>query len=70
MMALAAPAGTLFDHAPLHILTTATLNRLQELYPAGQFELVASGPICSSRRLRKWLILLKTTGWADHGCWS
>jgi hypothetical protein len=34
-MALAAPAGTFFDHAPLHILTTATLNRLQELYPAG-----------------------------------
>ncbi len=37
-MALAAPAGTFFDYAPLHILTTATLDRLRELYPAGRFE--------------------------------
>jgi uncharacterized protein YcbX len=37
-MALAAPAGTFFDYAPLHIVTTATLDRLRELYPAGRFE--------------------------------
>jgi uncharacterized protein YcbX len=36
-MGLAAPAGTLFDHAALHVLTTATLDRLQALYPAGRF---------------------------------
>jgi len=32
-MALAAPAGTFFDYAPIHILTTATLARLKDLYP-------------------------------------
>jgi uncharacterized protein YcbX len=37
-MALAAPAGTFFDYAPIHLLTTATLDRLRELYPAGRFE--------------------------------
>jgi uncharacterized protein YcbX len=36
-MGLAAPTGTFFDHAALHILTTATLSRLQALYPAGCF---------------------------------
>jgi hypothetical protein len=34
----ALPAGTFFDLAVLHILTTATLDRLRELYPAGRFE--------------------------------
>jgi uncharacterized protein len=37
-MALAAPAGTFFDYAPLHLLTTATLQRFRTLYPAGRFE--------------------------------
>jgi uncharacterized protein YcbX len=37
-LAPAAPAGTFFDYAALHILTTATLDRLRELYPAGRFE--------------------------------
>ncbi|MET1083929.1 MAG: MOSC N-terminal beta barrel domain-containing protein [Burkholderiales bacterium] len=32
----AAPAGTLFDYASVHIITTATLQRLKESYPAGQ----------------------------------
>jgi len=32
------PAGTFFDLAPLHLLTTATLDRLRELYPPGRFE--------------------------------
>jgi uncharacterized protein YcbX len=30
------PQGTFFDCAVLHVLTTATLDRLGELYPAGQ----------------------------------
>ena len=34
----AMPQGTFFDLAVLHILTTATLNRLRELYPQGRFE--------------------------------
>ena len=34
----AMPAGTFFDLAPVHLLTTATLQRLRELYPEGRFE--------------------------------
>lgn len=37
-MALAAPAGTFFDYAPVHVLTTATLARFKELYPQGDFD--------------------------------
>src|SRR5687768_10921411 len=33
------PAGTFFDSATVHVLTTATLDRLRELYPDGRFEL-------------------------------
>jgi len=33
----AAPRGTLFDYACVHILTTSALQRLQEAYPEGQF---------------------------------
>ncbi len=32
------PAGTFFDLATIHVLTTATLERLRELYPQGRFE--------------------------------
>lgn len=32
------PAGTFFDFAVVHLLTTATLDRLRELYPQGRFE--------------------------------
>jgi uncharacterized protein YcbX len=34
----ALPIGTFFDAAPVHLLTTATLGRLSELYPQGRFE--------------------------------
>jgi uncharacterized protein YcbX len=34
----AMPAGLFFDLAVVHVLTTATLDRLRELYPAGRFE--------------------------------
>ena len=34
----AMPAGTYFDSAVIHLLTTATINRLRELYPQGRFE--------------------------------
>src|SRR2546421_2368936 len=34
----ALPEGTFFDCAVVHVLTTATLDRLRELYPQGQFE--------------------------------
>jgi uncharacterized protein len=32
------PARTFFDSAVLHILTTATLDRLRQLFPEGRFE--------------------------------
>ena len=32
------PAGTFFDLAPIHVLTTATINQLRQLYPEGRFE--------------------------------
>jgi MOSC domain-containing protein len=32
------PEGTFFDCATIHLLTTATLARLSELYPQGRFE--------------------------------
>src|SRR5216683_6009749 len=34
----ALPEGTFFDIAMVHLLTTATLDRLRELYPQGRFE--------------------------------
>jgi uncharacterized protein YcbX len=33
-----APPGTFFDASPIHFLTTATLRRYRELYPAGDFD--------------------------------
>jgi len=46
------PAGTFFDLAVVHLLTTATIERLRALYPEGRFEVrrfrpnivVAAGP--------------------------
>jgi uncharacterized protein YcbX len=35
----AAPSGTLFDYAGVHLITTATLERLQQAYPDGQLTL-------------------------------
>ena len=32
------PEGTFFDCATVHLVTTATLDRLQELYPQGRFD--------------------------------
>lgn len=34
----AMPVGTFFDFAVVHVLTTATIDRLRELYPQGRFE--------------------------------
>jgi uncharacterized protein YcbX len=37
-MGLAAPPGTFFDLAALHLMTTATLERLRQLHPDGNFD--------------------------------
>ncbi len=34
----AMPSNTFFDLAPIHILTTSTIDRLRALYPQGRFE--------------------------------
>lgn len=48
-----AVAGSFFDYATVHILTTATLNHLQQLYPAGRLE---------SRRFRPNLVISTDPG--------
>src|SRR5437016_2697653 len=37
-MGMAAPAGTFYDLALLHVLTTSTLEHLHGLYPQGRFD--------------------------------
>jgi hypothetical protein len=34
------PEGTFFDCAMVHLLTTATLDRLHQLFPQGRFEIL------------------------------
>lgn len=43
-LGLAAPKGTFYDLAVLHLLTTATLARLGALYPEGTFDVVRYRP--------------------------
>ena len=50
------PAGTFFDIAVVHLLTTATINHLRALYPHGRFE---------ARRFRPNIVL--STGGEDAG---
>jgi len=38
-LAGAAPAGTFFDYASIHLVTTSALQKLQEAYPQGQFSI-------------------------------
>ncbi|MGI8961313.1 MAG: MOSC domain-containing protein [Bryobacteraceae bacterium] len=51
------PEGTFFDAAVVHLLTTATLNRLHELYPQGRFE---------TRRFRPNMIVETADGEANR----
>ena len=37
-LAGAAPAGTFFDYACLHLIATATLDHVQRVYPQGRFD--------------------------------
>jgi uncharacterized protein len=50
------PAGTFFDIAVVHLLTTATIDRLRTLYPEGRFEV---------RRFRPNIVV--STGPDAHG---
>jgi uncharacterized protein YcbX len=50
------PEGTFFDCAAVHLLTTATLDRLRELYPPGRFE---------ARRFRPNIVVETANGEKD-----
>jgi uncharacterized protein len=50
------PAGTFFDVAVVHLLTTSTIDGLPELYPQGRFE---------ARRFRPNIVV--STGSEDPG---
>ena len=50
---LGAPPGTFFDYAPVHLLTTATLDRFRALYPDGHF---------ADRRFRPNLVVAPAPG--------
>jgi uncharacterized protein YcbX len=50
------PAGTFFDLAVVHLLTTATIDRLRALYPEGRFEV---------RRFRPNIVVSTAPG--EHG---
>jgi uncharacterized protein YcbX len=52
----ALPEGTFFDSAVVHVLTTATIERLRELYPAGRFEV---------RRFRPNIVVATDAGVKD-----
>jgi uncharacterized protein YcbX len=49
----AMPEGTFFDVSTVHVLTTATLDRVRELYPDGRFEV---------RRFRPNIVVQPTLG--------
>jgi uncharacterized protein len=61
----AMPSHTFFDLAPIHILTTATIDQLRALYPEGRFE---------TKRFRPNIVIEPTGGekgflendWVDH----
>jgi uncharacterized protein YcbX len=50
------PQGTFFDCAVVHLLTTATLDRLRQVYPSGRFEV---------RRFRPNLVVETANGSKD-----
>jgi uncharacterized protein YcbX len=57
------PAGTFFDLAVVHLMTTATIDRLRTLYPEGRFEVrrfrpnivVATGPDVQGFTENEWI---------------
>ena len=52
-IALGSPRGTFFDYAVVHLVTTATLARFQQLYPEGRFD---------ARRFRPNIIVEPASG--------
>ncbi len=59
------PAGTFFDLAVIHVLTTATIERLRALYPDGRFEVRRFRPniVVSTRPDAQGFV---ENDWIDH----
>jgi MOSC domain-containing protein len=59
------PAGTFFDLAVVHVLTTATIDRLRELYPEGRFEVRRFRPniVVATGRDQQGFV---ENDWIDH----
>ncbi len=59
------PAGTFFDLAVVHVLTTATIERLRALYPDGRFEVRRFRPniVVSTRPDAQGFV---ENDWIDH----
>lgn len=61
----AMPPGTFFDLGAVHVLTTATIDRLRELYPQGRFEVrrfrpnLVIQPVCAEKNFVENV-------WVDH----
>jgi uncharacterized protein len=64
-MAVGAPAGTFFDLAPLHLLTTATLEKLRALQPQARFEVARFRPNIMVEPASGETLFLENT-WVDH----
>jgi len=59
------PQGMFFDCATVHLLTTATLERLQQLYPRGRFEVPRFRPNIVVRTASREPDFIEN-GWIGH----
>jgi hypothetical protein len=57
----AAPPGTFFDYACLHLITTSTIELLQSAYPEGQFDI---------RRFRPNIVIQTDAQAFDENSWA
>ncbi|WP_377272582.1 MOSC domain-containing protein [Peterkaempfera sp. SMS 1(5)a] len=70
-LAAASPPGTFFDFAPLHLITTATLDRIAALSPSGRADAVRYRPnlVVRTPAVRTGGTGLPGSGFTENG-WS
>ncbi len=59
------PQGTFFDSGMVHVLTTATLDRLHEFYPEGLFAVPRFRPNVVVRPTEVVGVSWRIRGWAE-----